>query len=185
MKNKNDWNRVKQHLAQLPFVMYVSSDWSDELLSAGSSHTLGSRRSIASPKGVSELDDRRPWRKNMYRVDSKNKFSSSNETELIRHLKSQIKFLMSQVHSMEAKINGDNLSRDDSFVSSAEDTTASSTVQLLKSRLRSIESSFSSGKLCKTRNKSDSSSLKKLKARLRELEYEFGKSVGANIHVKS
>lgn len=166
------WNRVKQHLEQLPFVMYVPSDWSEEITSAGSSHSIGSRRSLNSPTGINEFDERRPWRKGINKGNGKSSYHSSKEKDLIRRLKYQIKMLLSQATSFEDSIT-EHVAREKSSIREAL-SAANSPVHRLKSRLRIIEATYSSEEKHGVRDQSDMS-VEKLKARLRKIELDFGK----------
>jgi hypothetical protein len=182
IQNPDDkgWNRIKQHLDQLPFVTYVPSVWPEEILSAGSSHSIGSRRSLYSPTGVNDFDDRRPWRNgNDKKGSGKSTFRASKEEELIRRLKYQIKMLLSQAHLIEDSFTGDIVQEKSSI--GGVGCTKVTPVHILKSRLRHIEASYSSEEKYGARDQSDTS-VEKLKVRLRRIEHDYGK--GNKIQIK-
>jgi len=163
-KDGEGWNRVKHHLEQLPFIMYVPSDWSDEMFS------IGSRRSLNSPKGINDFNERRPWRKGNNKSSVKSNFHSSEEKELIRRLKYRIKMLLSNVNSIQDSITENSVIENSSIHHA--DCFRASRVHRLKSRLRCIEASYSGEEVREHSN----ASVEALKARLRKIELDFGKS---------
>lgn len=175
-KNDDDvksWNRVKNHIAQLPSIQILLSDDFEDPLPTGP--IAGSRKSYGSPTGVDQFDERRPWRKPTIALEidmGTEQLTSINEEKVIHQLKSQVRNILSSIPT-DINIEKSNRTsyRGGTRISSPNIELGNDSISKIKSRRRNIEAIYSNDSFEPSlRSESTRSSIFLLKEKLRQIE---------------